>query len=110
MAYTIKILPDGNMSLGNYRGEMVTLQPVVSDYATGGYLVEGVPPVGGNVGMDKVLFVIPIGGQAGYVPVFNPTTSKVQMWQQSGAAGELEEVPAATDLSAFAFNLLCVGY
>jgi hypothetical protein len=54
--------------------------------------------------------VIPIGGQGGYVPVWNPTTSKLQVFQQSAATSALTEVPAATDLSAYTFNLLVVGY
>jgi hypothetical protein len=90
MAYTITKNSDGDVSLGNLRGEIVTLQPAASDYATGGYLVQGIggnPLTAGDIGMDKVLFAIPIGGQGGYTPVFNPTTSKVQVFGTSPASG-----------------------
>jgi hypothetical protein len=112
MAYQLKKVPDGDVSLGNLRGEVVDLIPSTSDYATGGYLVQGIGGTTestGNVGIDKVLFVVPIGGQGGYVPVFNPTTSKVQMFQQGASAGALTQVAAAVDLSASTFRLLVVG-
>lgn len=112
MAYTITKVPDGDISLGSLRAEQVQLQPAAADYAPGGYLIQGIAgstEATGNVGLSKVLFVIPVGGQGGYVPVFNPATSKVQMFQQGAAAGALTEVAAGTDLSAFTFNLLVVG-
>lgn len=87
---TITKNSDGDLSLGNLRGEQLTLQPAVADYAVGGYLVEGIggnPLTPGNVGMDKVLFVIPTGGQGGLSPVFNPVTSKVQILAPAPAAG-----------------------
>jgi hypothetical protein len=87
---TLTLNSDGNLSLGNLRGELLTLQPAVADYPEGGYLVEGIggnPLTPGNVGMEKVLFVIPVGGQGGLSPVFNPATSKVQMWETSPSAG-----------------------
>jgi hypothetical protein len=112
MAYTITKLPDGDLSLGNLRGELVALQPAVSDYPTGGYLVQGIggnPLTSGNVGMDKVLAAAPVGGQQGYQVVFNPATSKVQMWQTAGSSAPAGEVPANTNLAALTFNLLCIG-
>jgi hypothetical protein len=87
---TITKNSDGDVSLGNLRGEQLTLQPAVADYATGGYLVQGIGGATestGNIGLDKVLFVIPTGGQGGLSPVFNPTTSKVQIWGNSPSAG-----------------------
>ena len=112
MAYSVTKVDDGDLSLGNLRGEIVTLQPSVSDYATTGYLVQGIggsPLTSGNVGMDKILAVVPVGGQGGIVPVWNPSTSKVQMLQQSAATGPLTEVPASTDLSSYSFRLLLLG-
>jgi len=106
-------LSDGDISLGNLRAELMTLVPSVSDYATGGYLVEGIggaTEATGNVGMDKVLFVIPVGGQQGYLPVWQPTTSKLAMFEDSGAVGPLGQVPPNTDLSSYTFELLVVGY
>src|ERR1017187_6159381 len=108
MAYSITKNPDGDLSLGNLRGELVTLQPSVSDYATGGYPILGIGGTTestGNVGLDKVLFVIPVGNQQQYAPVFQPTTSNLEMWTSSG-----NQVAASTDLSAFAFQLLIVGH
>ena len=55
-------------------------------------------------------FVIPIGGQGGYVPVWSRSSPRLQVWQQSAATSALTEVPAATDLSKYTFNLLVVGY
>jgi hypothetical protein len=112
MAFTLLKNPDGDLSLGNLRGELCTLQDSVSDYAPGGYLVQGIGGTTestGNVGLDKVLFVIPVGGQGGYSPVFNPTTSKLQVFEPSNALGVQSEVPVNTDLSAYAFQLLVVG-
>jgi hypothetical protein len=170
---TITKLPDGDFSLGNLRGELITLQPAVADYATGGYLIQGIGGTTentGNVGIDKVLFVLPTGGQGGLSLVWNPSTSKLQIFQRGAvtatgtvaststaptittgtnatvtgvvatnggaltqtagasgitgvqaptitstftgtavAAGALMEVPAGTDLSAYAFQLLAVG-
>lgn len=106
MAYTITKLSDGDLSLGNLRGELVNLQPALSDYPTGGYLIEGIgesTESTGNVGMYKVLTVIPAGGQQQYSPVWQPATSKLEMW--SGGS----QVSANTDLSAFTFQLLLVG-
>jgi len=106
MAYTITKLPDGDLSLGNLRGELVDLQPALSDYPTGGYLIEGIggnPLTAGNVGMDKVLTVIPAGGQQQYSPVWQPATSKLEMW--SGGS----QVTANTDLSTLTFELLLIG-
>jgi len=79
---TITKNADGDVSLGNLRAEIVTLQPAVADYVPGGYLLQGIAgtTVGtGDVGMAKVLGVIPLGGQGGFFPVWNPVTSKVQI-------------------------------
>lgn len=113
MAYTIAKLPDGDLSLGNLRGELVNLQPAVSDYPAGGYLLQGIggsPLTPGNVGMDKILAVLPVGGQQGYSPVWNPTTSKVQIEYVSSAPAAQQQVPTNTDLSALTFELLVLGY
>lgn len=92
---TLTKASDGDLSLGNLRGELLTLQPGVQDYVAGGYLVQGIggnPLSSGDVGMTKVLAVIPIGGQGGLSPVFNPATSKVQMY--------IPSVPAGTPITA----------
>lgn len=113
MPYTITKVSDGDISLGNLRAEEVKLQPAASDYATGGYLIQGIGGTTestGNVGLDKVLGVIPFGGQGGYVPVWNPATSKLQIYQGGAAVSSpLAEVPANTNLSALTFQLLVIG-
>lgn len=113
MAYTIKRNADGDVSLGNLRGEIVTLQPAAADYATGGYLIQGIGGAtenSGNVGLDKVLGVLPLGGNLGYVLIWNPATNKLQVWWTGPAlSGVLAQVPAATDLSALSFQLLVIG-
>ena len=113
MAYTITKLSDGDLSLGNLRGELVNLQPALSDYPTGGYLIQGIGGTTestGNVGMDKVLAVIPVGGQQGYHPVWQPSSSKLEMFYISSAPAAGQQVPANTDLSALTFELLVLGY
>ena len=57
-----------------------------------------------------MLFVAPVGGQGGYAVVFNPTTSKVQVFGDSSSGGAAPELAANTNLSAYTFNLLVVGY
>ena len=115
MAYTITKNPDGDVNLGSLNGEFVTLQPSTSDYATGGYaLIDGVTVVdtsslNQNVDLYRVLAAIPSGSASGYVPVFNATTKKIAMRQQNGTTGQLQEVPANTDLSAYSFQFLLVG-
>ena len=120
MAYTITKVPDGDLSLGNLRGELVTLQPAPSDYVKGGYLIEGIgsnPLTTGNVGLDKVLFVDPVGGAGSgsnaantnaYYPEWNSVTSKLQIFEPSGN-GAMVEVAAGTDLEAYSFLLLLGG-
>ena len=120
MAYTITKNPDGDLSLGNLRGELVTLQPAPSDYVKGGYLIEGIgsnPLTPGNVGMDKVLFVVPVGGSGSgsnaantnaYYPEWNTATSKLQVFEPSGT-GPMVEIAAGTDLEAYSFDLLIGG-
>src|SRR6202453_1548241 len=104
---TITKNSDGDVSLGNLRGEQITLQPAVADYATGGYLVQGIGGTTestGNIGMDKVMFVIPTGGQGGLTPVLNPLTSKVQIWGTSPSSGvplSLGTLSAAATNSAY---------
>lgn len=112
MAYQLTKLPDGDLSLGNLRGELIDLLPAPSDYATGGYLIEGIGESTedtGNVGLYKVLFVLPAGGQGGYVPVWNPATSKLQVFEAGASESALGEVPANTNLDAYTFQLLVVG-
>ena len=111
--FTITKVNDGDDVWGRHRLEQVQLQPAVSDYAPGGYLIQGIGGTTestGNVGIDKVGYVIPIGGQGGYVPVWSGSSPRLQIWQQSAATSALTEVPAATDLSKYTFNLLVVGY
>lgn len=98
MAYSLTKNSDGDLSLGNIRGELVTLAPAASDYATGGYLIQG--GTNGDIGLTKVLAAIPIGGQQGIAPVFNPSTSKVQMFGTAAAAGILLALgPVSTGVS-----------
>jgi hypothetical protein len=120
MAYTITKSPDGDLSLGNLRGELVTLQPAPSDYVAGGYLIQGIGGATestGNVGLDKVLFVDPCGGSGSggnasnskaYVPQWNSSTSKLQVFEPSGT-GPMVEVAGGTDLEAYSFLLLIGG-
>lgn len=120
MAYTITKNPDGDLSLGNLRAELATLQPAPSDYVAGGYLIEGIgsnPLTPGNVGLDKVLFVDVVGnGGSGsnasnskaYMAEWNTATSKLQVFEPSGT-GAMVEIAGGTDLEAYSFLLLIGG-
>ena len=120
MAYTITKNADGDLSLGNLRGELSTLQPAPSDYVAGGYLIQGIggnPLTAGNVGLDKVLFVSQVGGSGSgsnasntknYDTEWNSATSKLQVFEPSGT-GALVEVATGTDLEAYSFLLLIGG-
>jgi hypothetical protein len=81
---------DGDVSLGNLRGELITLQPAVADYVTGGYLLQGIggnPLTAGDVGLTKVLGMISLSGQQGLIPSWNAATQKVQIFQTGADAG-----------------------
>jgi hypothetical protein len=115
---TITKNPDGDLSLGNLRGELVTLQPGISDYASGGYLIEGIggsPLTSGNVGLSKILFVIPVGGtvnpepSSAYFPQWNTATQKLQIFQDSGNNGPFGEIGPGTNLASYSFDLLLGG-
>lgn len=116
MGYVITKAPDGDVSLGNLNGELVSLSDSISDYATAGYAITGGEwniqtglPI--NCDLWRILTVVPVGGQGGYHPVWNPNTQKVQIWQNPNAGpGPDTEVPNGTDLSGYVFNLLIVGY
>ena len=71
------------MSYSPFSPQWPTTQPVAISLRASA----GIHSRPANVGMDKVLFVIPIGGQGGVTPVFNPTTSKVQMLENAPSAG-----------------------
>jgi len=110
---TITKVPDGDLSLGNLRGEIVNLKPAVNDYVLGGYAITGIAGATektGNVGIAKVLAVIPIGSPGGFNPSWNPATGKLQVLTGPAALGGVDqEVLAGVDLSALTFQLLVLG-
>ena len=111
MAYVITKQPDGDVNLGNLNGEFVSLSDSISDYATGGYALVGgeagvASPSTINVDLWRILTAVPIGGQGGYSPVWNSTTGKLQMFPNNS----LSEANPNTDLSAYTFQLLVLGY
>ena len=111
MAYTITKVADGDDVWGRARLERVQLQPAPSDYPPGGYPIQGIGGTTedtGNVGIDKVYFVIPVGGEGGYKPVFNPVTSKLQIFEPSGN-GAMVEVGGGANLFYYSFDLLIGG-
>ena len=113
MPYTLTKVSDGDNVLGKWRAELVNLQPAVSDYATGGYSIIGIAgttETTGNVGIEKVQFVIPAGGNGGWMPSWNVTTSKLQVFADSSSNGASPEAAANTNLAGYTFQLLVVGY
>lgn len=117
MSYVITKLPDGDVSLGNLNGEFVSLSDSISDYATGGYAIISGETANTNntpnlINCDlwRVLTAAPVGGQGGYHPVWNPSTQKVQIFQNAATSNPDSEVPNGTDLSGYVFNLLLLGY
>ena len=114
MAATITKAADGDISLGNLRGEIVNLQPSVSDYPAGGYPMSGISgatETTGNVGISKIVTVLPAGGQGGWSPVWNPSTSKLQVFSDSSVPnGPSPEANAGTNLAGYTFQLLVIGF
>lgn len=106
MALTFKGGPNGAPEVwGKTEIRFYVATPAASDYTTGGYTLTP----GQGISLKIIYYVIPLGGQAGYVPVWNTTTGKLQIYQQSAATGPLTEVPASTNLSAESFSLLLIG-
>jgi hypothetical protein len=111
MAYVITKQPDGDVSLGNLNGELVSLSDSISDYATGGYAIIGGETANTNntpnlINCDlwRILTVLPVSGLNGYQPVWNPATQKLQIFASAGV-----EATAATDFSTTPFGLLLIG-
>lgn len=96
---------------GSVEVRNVNAVPAASDYATGGYTLTP----GSGIALQTIYFVLPNGGQGGYVPVWNPATNKLQVFEQAAiaaapsTASALAEVGAGTDLSALTFSLLVFG-
>jgi len=117
MSYVITKQPDGDVSLGNLNGEIVSLSDSISDYATGGYAFIGGETANTNstpnlinIDLWRILTVEPIGGQGGYHPVWNPATQKLQIYVNGSLNGPDNEVANGTDLSGTVFYLLVLGY
>jgi hypothetical protein len=117
---TITKVPDGDISLGNKNGEIVTLVDAAAAYVTGGYPFQSQAnynnqlltstPIGINVDLWKIDTVQPWGGQGGITPVWNPATQKLQMlWGGAAVSSPQVEVPNGTDLSAYTFLLCVIG-
>jgi hypothetical protein len=115
-AATIAKVPDGDVSIGNLNGEIVTLNDAATAYVTGGYpfvdqsTVNNAGTGSVNVDLWKIVGIIPLGGQGGITPVYNLTTKKLQMFWVNALTSALGEVPNGTDLSALTFQLLVIGY
>jgi hypothetical protein len=114
MAATITKNTDGDVSLGSLRAEIITLTPAASDYPTGGYPI--IPSAGttvgtGNIGMSKVVAVVPLNLPSGFDASWNASTGKVQVFGINIAAfatltAEVE-VTAGTNIGAM--TLLVIG-
>lgn len=108
MAATIALQsPDGNLSLGNLRAEMITATPAANDYPTGGY-----PIVAANMGMTKIITVIPLSMPGGFDASWNKATGKVQiLGVQVTVAGAtiLAQVEATATTNIPAFDCLVIG-
>lgn len=108
MSATIALqTPDGNLSLGNVRAELITVTPATNDYPTAGY-----PVVAASVGMTKILTVIPLTMPSGYDASWNKATGKIQILgvQVTTAGATIYsqiEVAAATNIAAF--DCLVIG-
>ena len=124
MSLTIKKIPEMEFYLGP-SGILKAYQcaPAVSDYATGGYLIT--PQ---QVGMSKIIGATQLGQEynssgavdwktslpaAAYSnPPAEGSTTGIYLaaYQAPGSAGNLTEVSANTDVSAYPVWLLFLGY
>lgn len=89
---------------------VVTATPAAADYAAGGYALTP----GAGIPLGSPIFGVVVlgdtGGTTGVYLKWNTSTSKLQAFGTgAAAAGVLEEVANATDLSAFTFTLLIIG-
>lgn len=71
-------------------------------------------PTGGSPGLTRLLglnkiFALVALSHSGYLFEHNPTTDKLKVWQQSGAAGIMSEVTNTTNLSANTIRVLVFG-
>lgn len=88
MAYTFTPIPSMQLDVwGKTEVRFMQLQPAASDYPTGGYAVTP----GTNISLRSVYAVIPMGITATtrtttFVPVYNTTTAKIQMFWSGAAA------------------------
>jgi hypothetical protein len=117
MGYVITKQPDGDVSWGNLNGELVSLSDSVSDYATGGYaIISGETantnntPQLINCDLWRILTLIPVGGQGGFQPVWNPNTQKMQVYCNGSLNGPDNEVANGYDLSGYVFQFFLFGY
>lgn len=89
-------------AIGQFKVSMRTFVPD-SSYPAGGY-----PVTAKQLGLAKVLFIMPVGN-GGYVVQYDSVNAKMQVFRQSAATSALTE-PTGVDLSASTFHLLAFGY
>ena|SRR5271166_2349955 len=115
MSYTITKQPDGDINFGSKSGELVTLVDSVSDYPIGGYLFTSGESYNNNtaltlnVALWRIDTIQPWGGQGGLLPIWNPTTQKLQLFEVGGSGAPNSELPNGTDVSGYTFLLCVIG-
>lgn len=113
---TITQVADAQFTFGNLAGTIVTATPAAGDYVTGGY------PLGpAEVGLRTLACVVPMPSTKGAaattmpVPAWDQVNQKLQAFESAAVAATpavaalLAECAANTDLSAYQFQLLCLG-
>jgi len=83
-----------------------------NEYPAGGYTSVGLAAhATGSLTALKILAVTMVQseGSGGYVPMWNPATGKLEVYEAGADAAALDEVTAGTDLSGELFHLHIYG-
>jgi hypothetical protein len=97
---------------GSLAVRLVTLQPAASDYPTGGYVLTP----GTNINLNTILFAFVASNPSGFVANWDQATSSLIFYESPAiaaapaVAAPLSQVAANTDLSAFSFLIVVLGY
>lgn len=89
----------------DYRWRVVDLT-LDTDYPTGGY-----PMVAANFKLNGIIAVIPLGGEDGFIPVWDRSANTLMMFECGGDGDPLDQcAQGLNDLTNLIITVLVVGY